>query len=82
MKRVRYSKAGNEGLERYANMAPRIRRAVATYAAGDGAHANQVKALKGSPTKRLRVGNFRVVFLETDTEVYVVSIGPRGDVYD
>jgi mRNA interferase RelE/StbE len=63
-------------------MAHRIVRAVAAYAVGDGAHANQVKLLKGSATKRLRVGDFRVVFLESDTEVYVVRIAPRGEVYD
>jgi mRNA interferase RelE/StbE len=82
VKRVRYSKAANDALERYASMAQRIRRAVAAYAVGDGAHANQVKLLKGSPTKRLRVGDFRVVFVETNDEIYVVRLAPRGDVYD
>jgi mRNA interferase RelE/StbE len=82
VKHVRYSEEAKDELKRHANMASRIERAVAAYALGGGAHANQVKALKGSPTKRLRVGNFRVVFLETDSEVYVLRIGPRGDIYD
>jgi mRNA-degrading endonuclease RelE of RelBE toxin-antitoxin system len=30
----------------------------------------------------MRVGDYRVVFVETDTEIEVVKIGPRGDVYD
>ena len=63
-------------------MAARVYRAVAAYAVGDGAHANQVKPLKGGLTKRLRVGDFRVVFLESDTEVYVVRVAPRGTAYD
>jgi mRNA interferase RelE/StbE len=47
-----------------------------------GAHFNRVKRLKGSVGKRLRVGDFRVVFQESDDEIYVARIAPRGDVYD
>jgi mRNA interferase RelE/StbE len=41
-----------------------------------------VKALQGSTALRLRVGDYRVVFEETDQEIIVTKIGPHGSVYD
>jgi mRNA interferase RelE/StbE len=41
-----------------------------------------VKSLAGSNAKRLRVGDFRVIFEEGATEIVVSRIGPRGGVYD
>lgn len=41
-----------------------------------------VKKLVGSAALRLRVGDFGVVFEETETEIIVTRIGPRGSVYD
>jgi mRNA interferase RelE/StbE len=52
------------------------------YATGSGAHANQVKALRGAAGLRMRIGDFRVLFQETDSMITVVTIGPRGRVYD
>lgn len=63
-------------------MAPRIRKVLAEYAEGGGAHANQVKALKGSSGLRLRVGDFRVIFEETATSITVTKGAPRGSAYD
>jgi len=42
-----------------------------------------IKPLKGRLEFRLRVGKYRILFVEdTDNEVYVVTqIGSRGDVY-
>jgi mRNA interferase RelE/StbE len=42
-----------------------------------------IKALKGRPESRLRVGKYRILFVEdSENQVYVVTtIGPRGDVY-
>ena len=54
----------------------------ADHAASEGAHANQVTALKGSSALRLRVGDFRVIFEETSTALIVTAVGPRGDIYD
>jgi mRNA interferase RelE/StbE len=82
VKPVRYSKIAEEQLQVHANMALRVQRAISAYAAGGGAHTNQVKKLKGSLSKRLRVGDFRVIFLESDAEIHVIKIAPRGDVYD
>ena len=63
-------------------MAPRIRKAVSEYAIDPSAHANNVRVMAQSEFNRLRIGNYRVVFQETETEVTVVKIGPRGSVYD
>jgi mRNA interferase RelE/StbE len=52
------------------------------YAGGLGAHANQVKRLVGTSTLRLRVGDFRVLFIETTDEIEVTKVAPRGEVYD
>jgi mRNA interferase RelE/StbE len=82
MKRVRYTADALRNLKRYGNMADRIMRTMGEYADGTGAHANNVKALQGSSALRLRVGDYRVVFNETDTEIIVTGLGPRGSIYD
>jgi mRNA interferase RelE/StbE len=46
------------------------------------AHANNVTQLVGSRAKRLRVGDFRGIFDETEATLTVIRIGPREDVYD
>jgi mRNA interferase RelE/StbE len=42
-----------------------------------------IKPLKGRPEFRLRVGKYRIIFIEDrENQVYVVTgIGSRGDVY-
>ncbi len=42
-----------------------------------------IKSLKGRPEMRLRVGKYRVLFIEDqEANIYVVTtIGSRGDVY-
>ncbi len=42
-----------------------------------------IKSLKGRPEFRLRVGKYRVLFIEDkDNQLYVITaIGSRGDVY-
>jgi mRNA interferase RelE/StbE len=54
------------------------------YAADPSSLANNVKALQGAGAglRRLRVGDYRVIFDETDTVVAVIRIGPRGSVYE
>ncbi len=63
-------------------MAARVRQAIGDHAAEAGAHANNVTRLVGLTTFRLRVGDFRVIFEETATDIIVTRIGPRGGVYD
>jgi mRNA interferase RelE/StbE len=44
--------------------------------------AARLRQLVGSSAKRLRVGDFRVLFEEDETTILVTKIGPRGDVYE
>ena len=55
--------------------------AVDQYAADPHAHANNVTLLVGSAAKRMRVGDFRVIFEESDGQIMVTKIGPSGGVY-
>jgi mRNA interferase RelE/StbE len=82
VKTVRYLIPARTALRRHGNVAVRLRKAMAEYAANPTAHANNVTQLVGSAGKRMRVGDFRIVFEETDTEIVVTKIGPRGSVYD
>ena len=82
MKTVRYSTDALKSLRRHGNVAARLRKAMEAYAAGDGAHANNVKRLSGSSASRLRIGDYRMIFEESETDVIVTKVGPRGDVYD
>jgi mRNA interferase RelE/StbE len=45
--------------------------------------ALDIKQLRGRPELRLRVGNYRVLFVEDKvSKTYIVTtIGPRGDIY-
>jgi mRNA interferase RelE/StbE len=82
VKSVRYHPDALKGLMRHGNVAARLRKAIEEYAAETGAHANNVTRLVGSTASRLRVGGFRVIFEESDTEIVVTKIAPRGNVYD
>ena len=43
--------------------------------------AGDVKRLVGSAGARLRVGDYRAVFLESDAEIAVIAIGNRREIY-
>jgi mRNA interferase RelE/StbE len=51
------------------------------YSENPAAHSNNVAQLVGQSAKRMRVGDFRIIFEETETDILVTKIGPRGDVY-
>jgi mRNA interferase RelE/StbE len=80
MKTVRYLKPALRDLGRHQEMAVRLRKALAEYAANPKAHSNNVKSWDGNT--RLRVGKYRIVFVETEAEILVTKIGPRGEVYE
>jgi len=61
----------------------RIRDKIGQLAAEPEALANNVRALKGpGGLKRLRVGDWRVIFTETLVVVAVQKVAPRGSAYD
>ena len=82
MKTIRYTTEALRNLKRHGNMAARIRRAMQEHAGDPAAHANNVTQLVGSSASRMRVGDYRVIFVETDVELLVVRVGPLGGVYE
>jgi mRNA interferase RelE/StbE len=68
-------------MRKHRNMVKRITEKLATYAENPASLANQVTELRGGHGKRLRVGDFRILFEETPTEIIVSDIGPRGAIY-
>jgi mRNA interferase RelE/StbE len=68
-------------MRKHRNMAQRIAEKLAAYAENPASLANQITELRGGHGKRLRVGDFRVLFEETATEIIVSDIGPRGAIY-
>ena len=82
MKTVRYTADAAKQLKRHGNVSARIRRAVNEYAAVWSAHANNVARLAGSTAIRMWVGDFRVIFEESETELLVTKVAPRGEAYD
>ena len=79
MKVVTYTVSAASDLQRLRSVATRIMNKIDRYAATG---AGDVKRLVGSTSKRRREGDFRIIFEETETEILVTRVGPRGDVYD
>lgn len=44
--------------------------------------AGDVTALKGQPGARLRVGDYRLIFVETADQISVRAAGDRKEIYD
>ncbi|MGD0564220.1 MAG: type II toxin-antitoxin system RelE/ParE family toxin [Roseiarcus sp.] len=81
MKKVVLLDPAVAAMRKHRNMAERIAGKLTAYAENPASVANQVTELRGQPFKRLRVGDFRVLFEETETEIIVSDIGPRGSIY-
>ena len=75
VKEVVYLSLARKALRRHRTQAGRIMAKVDAYAVDPGAFP-KVKTLTNSSAKRLRVGDFRVIFEETETKVIVTKIGP------
>ena len=78
MKTIRLTKDAANDLRRHAGQAKRIISKLKTYAETG---AGDVKALTGIEGSRL-ARSYRVVFVESATEIVVVKIGPRRSVYE
>jgi mRNA interferase RelE/StbE len=81
VKRVILLEPAVAAIRKHRNMAKRITEKLSDYAENPGSVANQVTELRGDRGKHLRVGDFRVLFEETATEIIVSDIGPRGAIY-
>jgi mRNA interferase RelE/StbE len=81
---IEYSKASRKALKAMPrNSARLIMDKIEALAADPMAPNNNVKKLTNHPGYRLRVGDWRVVYLirELALVIAVVRIAPRGDVY-
>lgn len=84
MRQVKYARAALKTLKRIdMATARRIRDKVEQYAADPAALENNVITMKGGEGyRRMRVGDWRVIFDENFVVVFVVRIAPRGGAYD
>lgn len=84
MRHVEYARAALKTLKRIdAVTARRIRDKVEQYAQDPASLENNVIAMKGGDGfRRMRVGDWRVIFDEDMLVVFVVRIAPRGGAYD
>jgi mRNA interferase RelE/StbE len=82
MKTIAYSATAARALRRYKPQAAAIRTKIEQYAVDPTSLTANVKALKGVDAKRLRVGDFRVIFRETAMTIEILDLGPRGSIYD
>ena len=82
MKSVLYTRTAATALRRHANRAKLIWTKIGQYADDAASQANNVKQLAGVEAKRLRVGDFRVIFTETADMITILDIGPRGGIYE
>lgn len=78
MKQVRYSLDASRALRKHRADAERIKAKIEHYATTG---VGDVKRLVGRPALRLRVGDYRVIFIEDREFVSVTEIGPRGSIY-
>ena len=80
--RFRYDDRAAKELGRIGPAKVRIAAKIAQYATDSASLKANVKALKGSNTYRLRVGNHRVIFEIEDDTMVVLAVRKRGEAYD
>lgn len=81
-KSVLYTRTAATALRKHANRASLTRSKIIQYAEDASSQTNNVKPLVGVDAKRLRVGDFRVIFTETADIITILDIGPRGGIYE
>jgi mRNA interferase RelE/StbE len=79
MKTITYTASADKSLTKLSiENRDRVEAGIETYAlTGHG----DVKAMKGSPTLRLRVGDYRVIFTEALEVLDVIAVGNRSNIY-
>ena len=82
MATVRFLPPAQRALLRHRNVAKRILAKIQELAEAPDGQANNVTRLQGRPESRLRVGDFRIIFLRDGDDLLVVDIAPRGSIYD
>lgn len=80
-KTIHYTRAAFRALRRRRNMASRIVEKINAYAEDPTSLSNMAITMS-TGERRLRVGDFRVIFRETSADIEILDIGPRGHIYD
>jgi len=80
MKEISFTTAGaRQWLKLSADVRKRIDTKLTVYAANG---SGDVKRLKGRAGCRLRVGDWRIIFIEDSALITIVAVGNRRDIYD
>lgn len=80
MKQIAFTAAATrQWVKLSADIRKRIDNKLTTYATNG---SGDVKRLKGRGGCRLRVGDWRVVFIEERESITIVAVGNRRDIYD
>jgi mRNA interferase RelE/StbE len=80
MKAVSFTPAATrQWLKLSADIRKRIDAKLTIYATN---RSGDVKRLKGAEGCRLRIGDWRVIFIEEKTSIIIVAVGNRRDIYD
>lgn len=80
MKEIAFTAAATrQWLKLSADVRKRIDAKLTVYAASG---SGDVKRLKGRNGSRLRVGDWRVIFIEEQTSIIIVAVGNRREIYD
>ncbi|WP_419904246.1 type II toxin-antitoxin system RelE family toxin [Kiloniella sp.] len=82
MKLITYKPAARKALRKMpSKTAKRIVGKIESFAISPDSQANNVTSLQGRNGIRLRVGDWRVI-MEDGEVLDVLSVGPRGDIYN
>ena len=80
MKEISFTPAAvRQWLKRSADIRKRIDDKLTVYATNG---SGDVKRFKGRAGCRLRVGDWRVIFIEESASIVIVAVGNRKDIYD
>jgi mRNA interferase RelE/StbE len=79
MKAIVYATRAQAALAKHRSVAKAILAKIERYAKTG---ARDVKPLVGRSGKRLRAGDFRVLFTEDETTIRVTDIGHRASIYE
>jgi mRNA-degrading endonuclease RelE of RelBE toxin-antitoxin system len=77
---IRYSMSAQRALRR-SDKRELIRRKIEQLAVDSKSLGGNIKKLQGRPEFRLRVQDWRVIFLIEDNVLHVEEIEPRGSIY-
>lgn len=79
---IRYLAPARRALRKHRSVAPRLMEKIQELAVHPESLANNVTRLKGRLESRLRVGEFRVIFLREGGDLLIIDVAPRGNIYD